>query len=372
MNTKQATKRFKIILMISILLLAIITIIWSKTAKEEQVSEIPTIKTINAEQKQVIENIEVAGFVRGENRADVAPMASGKILQIFKKEGMLVKKGEKLAIIEASGADAQTAAAQASVTALKKTLNDTERYYDQLVNQAESMPSGTVTDEAISSAKRGRDLQMQVVRDQIVAAEGNANIAKAGKNNFTVTAPFDGIITAIYGRTGGFANFGAPLLNINTSNGFEIESYVSATNGRKIMTGNSVTFQAVDGLPITGIVTAVSAGADTQNLKTLVRIHLDALKNEAHLGDFLHGQVIIPTNEKMISIPRSAIVSRAGDLIVFTVDENSIAKEQNIKIHSENDGLVSVGEGINENQKIVVEGQQYLINGITTKAYAAN
>jgi RND family efflux transporter MFP subunit len=357
---------------ISLLLLIIIVIIISSNTKKKELTESPTVKTIIAKQAQAITSIEVAGFVKGENRADVAPMASGRILQILKKEGMTVRKGETLATIEATGADAQLTAADAGVAAMKKTLNETESYYDQLVSQAEAMPSSKANDEAISSAKRARDLQIQATKDQLVAAQGSADVAKAGKGNFILTAPFDGIITAIYSRVGGFASIGNPLLNISTTNNFEVEAYASATNGRKIAIGNIVTFKSNSNAPLTGIVTAVAAGADTQNLKTLVRIHLNDTKNEIYLGDFLHGEILIPTNEKTISIPRNSIISRGGDLVVFTIDENDVAKEQNVKIGNENNGFANINEGLSENQKVVIEGQQYLINGLTTKTYATN
>jgi len=356
----------------SALLIIIIAFTLSNKTKKKESSESLAVKTVIAKKTQATTTIEIAGFVKGENRADVAPMASGKILQISKKEGMMVRKGETLATIEALGTDAQLAAANASVAAMKKTLDDTEKYYDQLVSQAEAMPSSKANDEATSSAKRARDLQIQAAKDQLIAAQGNADISKAGKGNLTLIAPFDGVITAIYNHVGGFASFGNPLLNISTANSFEIEAYVSAANGRKIAIGNTVTFKNTDDAPLTGTVTAVSAGSDTQNLKTLMRIHLDSKQDGIYLGDFLHGEILIPNNEKTISIPRNAIISRGGDLIVFTVDENNIAKEQSVKVGNENNGLANISDGIIENQKIVVEGQQYLINGLTTKTYATN
>ncbi|EKE19887.1 MAG: membrane-fusion protein [uncultured bacterium] len=341
------------------------------SAKQEIIIDQPVRFTLAAETNTNIP-LEIAGFVRGENRADIAPMSSGRILKIFKHEGQTVKKGEVLATIDASQANAQVSAAQAGVDALKKTLADSEKYYDQLVSQAKEAPDSDSNDEAIKSAKRARDLQIQVAKDQLISAQGALGIAQANKNNSALLAPFAGTITAIHGKEGGFANFSAPLISLSTQNSKEIETYVSAKDGREITSGNIVNLKSADGVPISGTVTAVSAGSDTQSLKTLVRIHLNNDSNNIYLGDFLHGQIMIPRLQKGVLIPRSAVVSRGGDQIVFTLDDNNIAQEKSIKTGSEQDGFIEVTEGVNMNQKIIIEGQQNLTNGTVTKPYESN
>ena len=329
-----------------------------------------SVKIVTAKEADDNMPLEISGFVRGETRADVAPMASGRILHIFKHEGETVRKGDVLATIDANVSDAQVAAASSSVDALSKTLTDSKKYYDQLVDQAKS-DSGSDS-ESTKSAKRGRDLQIQAAKDQLIAAEGALSIAQAGRNNSTLIAPFAGTITTVYGREGSFANFSMPLISIATQNSKEIETYVSAANGRNLKVGAIATMQNSNDQPVSGIITAVSAGSDTQSLKTLLRIHIDDVSNTIYLGDFLHGQILIPRSGEAVSIPRNAIVSRAGDQIVFVIDDKNIAKEQSIKISSEHGGFIDVTEGLVANQKIVTDGQQYLINGSVTKPYESN
>ncbi|MDD5396450.1 MAG: efflux RND transporter periplasmic adaptor subunit [Candidatus Moranbacteria bacterium] len=353
------------------IMVAVSAFLFSKTHGAKQATPaIQPVKIFIAKEADKSMPLEISGFVRGEDRADVAPAASGKILRIFKHEGQSVKKGEVLATIDANVSDAQVAAASASVDALQKTVDDSKKYYDQLVDQTKN--DSNSTDESVKSSKRARDLQIQAAKDQLVAAQGALGIAQASKNNSTVVAPFSGTITAVFGREGGFANFSLPLVSISTQNSFEIETYVSATDGRSIAVGTIATMQTSDGRPVSGIVTNVSAGGDTQSLKTLVRIHIDNTSDSVYLGDFLHGEILTARIEKTVSIPRNAVVSRGGDRVVFVLDEDNIAKEQAIKTGSENDGMIDVTEGINPDQKIVVEGQQYLTNGSTTKPYESN
>ncbi len=369
MQRITSKQRYSAIGVVAIIIVATFLLRMHSNANENT-SSVQPVKIVIAREADKNMPLEISGFVRGESRADIAPMASGRILRIFKHEGELVKKGDVLATIDANVSDAQLAAASSSVDALSKTLDDSKKYYNQLVDQAKNDSSSN--SEATKSAKRGRDLQIQAAKDQLIAAQGALGIAQAGRNNSTLIAPFAGTITTVYGREGGFANFSMPLVSISTQNSKEIETYVSATDGRNITVGTIATMQTSNGQPVSSVITAVSAGSDTQSLKTLLRIHIDDVSNTIYLGDFLHGQILIPRSQEAVSIPRNAIVSRGGDQIVFVVNDKNIAKEQSIKTSSEHSGLIDVTEGLVANQKIVTEGQQYLINGSATKPYESN
>lgn len=367
---KLSPKQIALLVGVIAIIIAMFFLLKTRGNTKQSTPTYPAVRAILVTEAEKSLPLEISGFARGENRADIAPMMSGRILRILKHEGELVKKGDVIATIDAGGSDAQVAAASTSVDALSKTLNASEKYYNQLVDQAKS--DSRSNNGATKSAKRGRDLQIQAAKAQLIAAQGSLGIAQSSRNNSTLIAPFSGTITTVYGREGGFANFSIPLISISTQNNKEIETYVSATDGRSITVGTRATMQTPAGQPVSGIVTTVAAGSDTQSLKTLVRIHLDDTSHTIFLGDFLHGEILIPRLEKAVSIPRNAVISRGGDQIVFTLDDNNIAKEQSIKISSEHDGFVDVTEGLHTNQKIVIDGQQYLIDGSITKPYESN
>jgi RND family efflux transporter MFP subunit len=318
------------------------------------------VKTITAEKSNGEGQLEISGFVRGTNRANIAPMMSGRILKIYKREGDIVRKGETIAIIDASQADAQTNAANNSVDALKKTLSKTGDYYDKLVNQT--------TGDAKKSAKKGRDLQKQMVKDQIVAAQGVADVSQVVENNSVLTAPFDGTITSMPVREGDFAAAGVPLVNIDSTKSLELETYVAATDGQKVSVGNVVQIQTSSENSVSGTVVAVSPAVDTQNLKTYVRIHIGDTTGSVHLGDFVRGNIKISgSSESSIEIPRKAVINRGGDPVVFVVDGKSMAEERVIKIGKEQNGIVPILQGVSEGEKVVVEGQFNLRNNTLVK-----
>lgn len=338
----------------------------TQTPAEKQPQAI-IVQTTRTQKTDSHTTIEIAGFVRGAERAEVAPLASGTITKILKHEGETVKEGELLAIIDSKQTEAQINSLNSNISALKKTVIASEKYYNQLVNETEKKTDATK--EEIESAEKARNLQIQSAKDQLISAEGMLEIAQAGKDNFMLKAPFAGTITHIYGRVGGFASFATPLLSISNPNNFEIETYVSASQAPSISLGTIVNLQTAQGAPLSGTVVAISAGSDSANFKTLLRIQLDTDPKIVRLGDFLRGQLTIASNKKTISIPRSAIVLRGGDQFVFILDEDKIAKQQNIKTGNEADDSIEVLEGLAENQEIVIEGQQHLLTGSKTTTY---
>lgn len=350
---------------------------WSLRARGAADSQtdrsIPAVKVMTARTASDGIILPVSGFIRSVDRADVSPLASGKILDIFKREGDTVRQGEVIAIIDSQQVDAQIDAAGSNIDALQKTLDKSQKYYEQLVKEARSADDNMDTDasnEALKSAKRARDLQIQATRDQLVAAQGMLEVARSGRSDFSVKAPFSGRITAVNGRVGGFASFGMPLFSLSSNKAFEIETYVSAADGKRTAVNNQAAFSLTDGSSVAGTVSAISAGADSQSLKTLVRIQINTAPASVGLGDFLHGGIFLPDSPADISLPQSAIVSRGGDPIVFVVDQNSIVHEQPVRLGDFQNGSVRIESGLTDGQSVVIEGQQYLLNGLSVKPYA--
>lgn len=337
----------------------------------------PAVQTIVAQKRSQIDVISISGFARTSDRADIAPMVGGRILKISKHEGDAVRKGELIATIDAEQADAQIQAASANVNALQKTLSESKKYYDQLVDQskaARSDASGSsdTLDESVKSAKRARDLQVQNTMDQLIAAEGALSVARASRSDFTIVSPFSGKITAVYGREGGFANFSEPLVSVSATSGLEIETYVAASDGRSVALGSPVEFYLADGNPLAGTVVNIAPGSDPESLKTLVRVKINDSADLVQSGDFLHGEIQIPTNNQVVLVPRSALVLRGGDRVIFTIDADGIAQENKVQTVNEQGDEVQIANGVADGQHVAIQGQQYLVTGLKVSEYAAN
>lgn len=373
MEKKYFKSKISWISLILIISAIIAIAFWTTAIPEKNIPKIPPIKTQLIEKSVWHPTIKISGFIRGTSHADVAPLASGTVTKFFKQEGDFVNQGEIVATINSPQAQAGVETASASVESLKKILSESEKYYEQLIDQAEAAKkesnNSNVSAEAVKTAKKSRDLQMQTVRSQLVNARGNLLIAQSGKNNLSVTAPFSGTITALHNRTGGFANFSVPLFSLASTESFELETFLTATDARKISIGSIVNLFDINGAPLPAIVTAIAPGSDNQTLKTLVKISITNNSDSIRLGDFIRGKIIIPSAQEALTIPRKAIVNQGGDLIVFSLSENNQIQKHRVTVGDEYDSQVVITQGLTEGQRIIIEGQQFIVNGITAKEY---
>lgn len=328
----------------------------------------PRVETIIARADNTPIPLDIAGFVRSDRQADIAPATSGRVARIHRREGDLVKRGDVLVTLSDITAESQVSVAQTQVAALKRTLEDSERYNRQLVDEAKD--DDTATEESIKSAKRARDLNIRLTKNQLVAAEGALAVARSKAKELSVTAPFAGTVKSVLIRVGDFATYGRTILSIASPGDLEIETTVSATDGRLLIPGLPVTLTATDGRPVNGTLSAVAPGSDSRSQKTFVRVRLTDATDTVRLGDFLHGTIFVPRTDSIITLPRKAVISRGGDSVVFTVSDDSVAREHTIELGKEHDGRIEIPSGIDEGERVVVSGQNTLTDSMKVTPYA--
>ena len=169
------------------------------------------VKSIIIEPQQFSASQEYGGFVRGIDQAVLMTKINGRITKIAKKEGEFVKKGEVIVLLSADEITAQLQGAQQSIEAFEKTLDDTEKYYDQKVDEAKD---NNASKEEVQSAKRLRDLQVRAAKTELVNAQGSLGIAQSYAKETSVRAPFNGVITRVFQEVGQVAGPTTPICEI--------------------------------------------------------------------------------------------------------------------------------------------------------------
>jgi multidrug efflux pump subunit AcrA (membrane-fusion protein) len=73
--------------------------------------------------------------------------------------------------------------------------------------------------------------------------------------------------------------------------------------------------------------------------------------------------LVTMTRANVPVIPRSSVINTYGSWIVFTVDENNIARRNELELGIENEELFEVLSGVSLGDKVVVQGQNFLSDG---------
>ena len=154
-----------------------------------------------ATQPQRAPSLVASGYVVARRKATVAAEVTAKVVQVVVREGMAVKKGDVLARLDSTLPDrdlavarAKAATAQAWIGAVGADLQDAER----ILNRDLRLPVGYVITEANltkSEARVGTERALlKQAQDAYVAAEQDTKHAAEVLDQYTIRAPFDGIV----------------------------------------------------------------------------------------------------------------------------------------------------------------------------------
>jgi RND family efflux transporter MFP subunit len=80
-------------------------------------------------------------------------------------------------------------------------------------------------------------------------------------------------------------------------------------------------------------------------------------------GMFATLSLVTNTRAGVPVIPRGSVINTYGSWIVFTVDENNIARRRDVELGLENENLFEVLSGVELGDRVVSQGQNFLSDG---------
>ncbi len=295
------------------------------------------------------------GQVEAVRETTVAPQVSGRVVTLTVHAGDQVKAGQLLVRIDPRAAQQNQAATAAQLAAAKAQLVAADRALErtrQLVEQKFLSPASLDRAEA----------------DQRAAAESvkalNAQVAGAATQTawYTLTAPFDAVVTSVNTQIGDTAMPGKPLIQLHDPSALRIAVNVPAAVAARLNVKGTVSIDIPDAPeqvrnPAPGPIVIVAA-ADPVSHTQLVRIELPRGARDLHPG--LFARVRLPltgeagVSAQRLTVPRSAVVAR-GDLRgVYVVDEHGVALRQ-VRIGRSDADEVEILAGIGSGEKIALD-----------------
>lgn len=232
--------------------------------------------------------LDASGYVIAERQATVSAKVTGKLVEVPIDEGQRVEQGQILARIDDSNASAALDQARASVGEARANLAAAK------VAAADGLPTylrskrqaaeGLITPEAFDNAKATYDAaraHLDVAEQQLEVAGANLFSAQRNLDDYTVRAPFAGVITAKNAQpgevvsplaTGGFTRTGIATLVDMASLGIEVDVSENFINRIHRDQPAIATLNAYPDRPMRATVTAVIPTADQSKATVKVRL----------------------------------------------------------------------------------------------------
>ncbi|MCF6132527.1 efflux RND transporter periplasmic adaptor subunit [Flavobacterium wongokense] len=344
---KTINKKSIIILISSALILLVIVKLYSN---KKEVSEKVYTRNVNLKTVIKAETVKESDFNQstpflGEfapNReVAIASETAGKVIRSAIEEGSNVSTGTLIARLDDGILQAQYASARANFS---NASNKLKRY--------QQVPEGVT------------QLEMDNAKNQMLTSQAEIQRLQRQISQFTIKAPFSGIVSMKKFELGAVVSPGSPLATITDISVLKLEISVpekQISNFRKGMNLN-VTTEVYPNMTFHGKVDMVASVTDASHNYTVKILVPNNSKTPLKSG--MYGNVTLENNvaQKTITIPRSALIGTALKPQVYVV-KSGIAKLRAIEIGQSNANNIQVLSGLNEGEVVATAGLVNLNDG---------
>ena len=228
----------------------------------------------------------------------------------------------------------------------KQAITDADRSIDESTASLSKLQQGTDPLDIQSS-------QLSLQQKQNALADAQATLA-----NYYVRAPFDGVIASVAVQKGDSASSGTAIATIITKQ-LVAEISLNEVDAVKVKTDQktTLTFDAIDGLSITGQVASIDAiGTVSQGVVNYsAKIVFDTQDERVKPGMSVSAEIITDVGQDVLLVPNSAIKSNSNNEQYVEVLENNIPRVQTVETGLSNDTMTEIKSGLKEGDQVVTQ-----------------
>lgn len=293
-----------------------------------------------------------------EKRLDVESRRASKLQTLSK---FLVKE-KTVAYENPQLTEAQKNELKESKDKYQKALKDfergriTERQLDTIKNSYEELLvfSGSMREEVLKATEN--------LTDSIIALKkAELELARA-----SIKSPFPGIITELKVSKGEILSVGQEVLKIVNLDSLYLKGYALESEISKLKKDISVRikFDAFPEQYFYGQLEAISPEVDEEKKTLLVYVKVDNPDNKIYPG--MHAEIDIEykVHEAVLKVPIEAVRFRSERAVVFVIKDikgsSGVADWRYVELGAKNDEEWEIVNGIQEGEKIVIEGHMTL------------
>ena len=177
-----------------------------------------------------------------------------------------------------------------------------------------------------------------------------------------VAAPFDGVIVDLpYYTTGTRVSSGQVMVKLMAYRNMYMEINLPEKNMQQVQTGQDVyiTSYVFPDDTLSGEVAEISPAISTETRTFKVKLLVDNPDLKLRPGMFVKADIVTQHKDSIITIPKEYVLSDARGKRVFIVQQQT-ARERRITTGLENQEMVEVVDGLEPNQRLVVQGFETL------------
>ena len=303
--------------------------------------------------KDVISTQQYVCQIHSCQHIEVRALEGGYLEEIGVKEGQAVKKGELMFKLLPVLYQAR----------LASEVAEAKRVQIELDNAETLLRKGIVTPQEIAIKKA-----------ELAKAEAKVMLAQAELSFASIKAPFNGIVDRQRNQLGSLIEEGDVLttcsdnsvmwvyFNVPESRYLEYKADLDKDGGKSDHLQIELRLANGEIFPQTGIIGAIEA--DFNNMTGNIAFRADFKNPKVLLRNGQTGTILIHrTLSDALVIPQRATFEVLARRYAFVVDKDNVVHQRDITIKSEQDDIFVLKDGLQEGEKIILEGIQQVRDG---------
>ena len=309
-------------------------------AKEEQKEYAIPVETTAVARGDITSFYSTTATLEAPEEAKVVTRIAGLIEVLAVEEGMKVKKGDLLAVIDADRQQYSLDAKNAEVAIIEQELNRLKKISDKNFVSAEQM------------AKLEYNLQ---------AAKAQRDLAALQVEESRVLSPIDGTIAVRYVKQGNMAKEFDPLFHIVNQEELHGIVHLPEKQLQSLKHGQSADiFTSRDpNRAYPANVLRISPVVDAASGTFKVTLSVPNSSHELKAGMFTRVELKYDTHTDVITVPYQAVINQDNRQALYVID-NGNAQRREVQLGYRNGEMVEIRSGLEGGEQLVVRGQQNL------------
>ena len=307
--------------------------------QENQIKKIP-VKVMELSPRPFSEYLQITGIVEARNRIQIIAEEGGTLHKVIRDKGSITKKGDVLAKI-------QNKILEASFNEAKAALGQAELDYS--------------SKKVLFSKKAISENEYLASKFGLERAQAANALNEARHSKLLIKSPMDGYVNDRLYDIGAYVSPMTPIFDFIDNAEMKISAGVAERflDDISIGTIGEITFDALPDLNLQSTVSFINRSIDPMSRTFQVELKIPNPDRKLTPQMIANVKLLRRSYENQIVIPLDAVIESEEGRYVFVVNSDNKAQKSPINIRAIYLDSVLV-DGLSENQKLVVVGQQEL------------